>query len=118
MVGRGVLEQLYFVELVSAYHAAFLGAVAACFSTEACAVTEVLFGQILFVQYLVAEKVDKGGFCRRQHKLATFAVGNLVDVVLELGELSCRKSAFVVEHVWRQHKCVAFGKVTVDKVVE
>ena len=104
--------------MVTANHSAFFGAITAGFSAEASRVTEKLFGQIAFGQNFVAVEVDKSRFGGGEHKLSTFAVGNLVNVVLKLGKLSRSQTAFVAEHVGRQHKGVALTYMAVDKVVE
>ena len=45
-------------------------------------------------------------------------VGDFIDLFGKLGELACRLTALVLQHVGGQHKFIAVGHMGVDEVVQ
>ena len=120
ILGAGELEHFHLVELVAAHHAPLVGVAGTGLPAEAGGVGEELPGQLGFGKNLVPVDGAKSGFRGGQHIVDAVVggVGNLIDLVGKLGELTGRLAALVLQHVGRQDELVAVGDVAVDEVVQ
>ncbi len=105
---------------MSPHHAPLVCPVGTGLPAEAGGVGEELPGQIGFIQNLVPVDGAQGGLGGGQHVVQPVVggVGDLVDLVGKLGELTGGLAAGVLQHVGRQDELVAVGNVGVDEVVE
>ena len=122
MIGVSVLNHFHLIELVTADHAAFFGAIAARLFTIAGSVSKIFHRQFAFVDYFARVHIDERGFRCRQHKacflfVAVLAV-NPINLVGEFGELTCAEPAAIAEHVRGENKFVTVGKVFADEEIQ
>ena len=120
ILGLAELEHLHLVELVAPHHAPLVGTVGTGLPAEAGGVGKQLFGQVSFGQNFIPVDRAEGGFRGGQHIVhpVVGGVGDLVDLVGELGELTGGLAAGVLQHVRGQDELVAVGDVGVDEVVQ
>ena len=118
--GKRVLNHFNLVELMSANHSAFVCTIAACFSAEARRIAYIFFGKLGFFQNFVTMERNKCGFGCGEHETTAFVLGNVepINLVFKLRELTCRKTAFVTEHMRHKNKLKAVAEMCVDKIVK
>src|SRR5262249_15912666 len=104
--GKRDLDQLHFVELMEAYQAARIFAVAARFRSEARCIRGHLYRQARGVENLVTVDISQRHL-RSMNQIQTAFVGNLEQVLFELRELSGAEQSPGVDHEWRLHIFIA-----------
>ena len=120
ILGTGELEHLHLVELVSPNHAPLVGTVRTGLPAEAGGVGKELPGQIGLIQNLIPVDGAQSGLGGGQHVVhpVVGGVGDLIDLVGELGELTGGFAAGILQHVRGQDELIAVGNVGVDEVVQ
>ena len=98
LLGQGVLEHFDLVELMAPDHAPLVSPVGTGLPAEAGGVGEQLMGQISFVQDLPPVEGGQGCLRRREHEMHPLVggIGDLIDLVGELGELARSLAALVL----------------------
>ena len=119
-LGSCVLEHLYLVELMAPDHAPLVGAVGTGLPAEAGGIGEELLGKIGLGEDFIPVNGSKRCLGGGQHIVhpVVGGIGDLVDFICKLGELTGSQAALVLQHVGRQDEFVAVSHVAVDEVVQ
>ena len=90
------------------------------FPAEAGGVGKELLGQIRLGEDIIPVDGGQGSLGSGQHVVHPVigGIGDLVDLVRKLGELTGGFAALVLQHMGRQDKLIAVGNVAVDEVVQ
>ena len=112
------MDHFDLIELISAHHAALLGAVGARFLAVARGVGEVFAGQFIQGEDFVAVQIHKRRLRGREDEFLGFGALQPEHVLFEFGELSGGVARIVVQKVGREDHLVAVIDVGVDEVIE
>ena len=91
----------------------------ASLTTEARGISKQLFRQVSLAEDLIPVDAAKGSLSCGQHIVGTVigGVGDFIDFVGKLGELTGSFAALVLQHMRRQDKIVAVSSVGINKVI-
>ena len=120
ILGAGILEHFHLVELVTAHHAPFVGAVRTCLPAEAGGVSKELLGQVSLGENLIAVHGSQRSLGSGEHIVnpVVGGVGNLIYFIGKLGELAGGFAALILQHMRGQDEIIAIGNVGVNEVVQ